>query len=66
MLLIYDTTPNGHFKHEINISNDLFIKIIELLENSIKCENGFNKFVLKEYSLNIGYNHYLSIKYLIK
>jgi hypothetical protein len=65
MILIYDTVPNGHFKNEINISDKLFKKIDDLLKCEIKCDNGFNAFVLKKYSLALGYNHYNKIRQLL-
>jgi hypothetical protein len=66
MILICDTTPNGHFKNEIYITDGLFKKIDDLLKCDTKCDNGFNAFVLKKYSLALGCNHYNKIKHLLR
>jgi hypothetical protein len=60
--IILDTTPNGHMKKTIEVSDKKLKKICDTDTNSPKTKNGFNMFVSVDNVLKIGYNHFIALK----
>jgi len=53
----YDNNPTGSFSNEIEVSKDEFDKVKKLYNKDTGLKTGFNKFIVNDNTIELGYNH---------